>query len=117
MSVNRVSTEGQLSVKDFGCCMLYNPRAVLRHLPINEVFPAVVGNMVSVDVATSRNQRQPSVNRASQFSLFYFYTPVAIQPHLHIIQVLRNIMCNMGRVTVATPKMSVNGASMISGVA
>jgi hypothetical protein len=33
-------------------CILYNPRAVLRHFPIFEVLAAFIGNMVSVNAAT-----------------------------------------------------------------
>jgi hypothetical protein len=44
---------------------LYNPRAVLWHLPIIEVLAAFIGNIVSVDTATPQNERQQSVNRAS----------------------------------------------------
>jgi hypothetical protein len=35
--------------------MLYNQTAVLWHLPISEVLAAIMGNMVSVKVATPKN--------------------------------------------------------------
>ena len=47
------------------CCMLYNSKAVLRHLLISEVLAAVMENVVNVSVATSENKRQQSVNRES----------------------------------------------------
>jgi len=65
MSVNRASTERQLSVNESGCCIMYDPRAMLRHLPIIEVLAACIGNIVNVDVAAPENERQQSVNRAS----------------------------------------------------
>jgi len=59
-----VSTEHQQSVNDFGCGILYNPWAMLRLLPIINILAAVGGNMVNVAVATPKNERQQSVNRA-----------------------------------------------------
>jgi len=41
-SINRVSTECQQSANNFGCCILYNTRAVLRHLPIINILAAVM---------------------------------------------------------------------------
>jgi len=41
-SINTESTECQQSVNDFGCCILYNTRAVLRQLPIINVLAAVM---------------------------------------------------------------------------
>jgi len=64
-SVNRASTEHQQSMNDFGCCILYNPRAVLRHLPIIEVLACFIGNIVCVDTATPQNEHQQGINRAS----------------------------------------------------
>jgi len=58
--------ERQQSVNGFGCCILYNPRAVLRHLPIIEVLAAfILGNIMNVDVNAPENERQQSVNRES----------------------------------------------------
>jgi hypothetical protein len=57
--------ERQQSVKNFGCCILYNPWAVIRHLGIIEVLAAIIGNIVCVDTATPQNERQQSVNRSS----------------------------------------------------
>ena len=42
-SVNRVSTEHQQSINNLGCCILYDSRAVLRHLPIINIVAAFVG--------------------------------------------------------------------------
>jgi hypothetical protein len=64
-SVNRASTEHQQSINDFGCCILYNPKAVLLHIPIIKVLAAFRGNMVSFNVTTPQNERQQSINRAS----------------------------------------------------
>jgi len=57
--------ERQQTVNNFGCCILYNPRAVIRHLPIIEVLAAFIGNIMCVDTATLQNERQQSVNRLS----------------------------------------------------
>ena len=54
--------ERQWSVNDFGCCILYNPRAIQRLLPIIEVLATCIGNTVYVDVASPENERQQSVN-------------------------------------------------------
>jgi len=47
------------------CCILNNPRAVLRHLLIIEVLAAFIGNIVCIDTAKPQNERQQSVKRAS----------------------------------------------------
>jgi len=64
--------EHQWSVNCFGCCIMYNPRAILRLLPIIEVLADFIGNMVDVVCATTKmsinrasTERQQSVNRAS----------------------------------------------------
>jgi hypothetical protein len=57
--------ERQQSVNNFGCCILYNPRALIRYLPILEVLAAFIGNIVCVDTATPQNERQQSVNGLS----------------------------------------------------
>jgi gas vesicle protein len=53
-SINTASTECQQSVNDFGCCILYNPQAVLWQLPIMNVLAAVMrkrdGDMVTAPV-------------------------------------------------------------------
>jgi hypothetical protein len=63
-SINRASTEHQQSINDFGCCILYNPWAVLLCLPIIKVLAAFRGIMVSVNVTTPEDKRQQSINRA-----------------------------------------------------
>jgi len=57
--------ERQQNVNNFGCCILYNPRAVIRHLSIIEVLAAFIGNIVCVNTATPQTERQQSVNRLS----------------------------------------------------
>jgi len=64
-SLPHSENERQPSVNKFGCCILYNPRAVLRNLPIIGVLAAFIGNIVNVDVPAPENERQQSVNRAS----------------------------------------------------
>jgi len=44
---------------------MYNPRAMLRLIPIIEVLAAFIGNTIYVDVASPENDRQQSVNTAS----------------------------------------------------
>ena len=65
LSVTRAPTERQLSVDKFGCCILNNPREVLRHLPIIEVLVTFIGNIANVDVAAPENERQQCLNTAS----------------------------------------------------
>jgi hypothetical protein len=65
MNVSKASTDRQQSINHFGCCISYNPRAVLRLVPIIEVLGTIIGNMVNVDVSLPDNERQQSVNRAS----------------------------------------------------
>jgi len=55
----------QQSVNGSGCCILYDPRAVLQHLPIIDVLAACIRNIVNVDVAAPDNDRQQSINRMS----------------------------------------------------
>jgi len=63
--VIRASTVHQQCINNFGCCILYNPRAVLLRLPIIKVLAAFRGNMVSVNVTTPQYECQQSINRAS----------------------------------------------------
>jgi hypothetical protein len=48
---------------------MYNRMALLWHLPIIEVFPVFMGNMLSVDIATPENEHQQSVKRASKIPI------------------------------------------------
>jgi hypothetical protein len=57
--------ERQQSVNNFGCCILYNLRAMVPLLRIIEVLAASIGNMVNVVVATPNDEHQQSINRAS----------------------------------------------------
>ena len=87
--------ERQQSVNDFGCCILYNPRAILRLLPIIEVLAGFRDNMVNAVVATPKNERQQSVNRASterqqsvnNLGYCIIYNPRAMLQHFPIINV------------------------------
>jgi hypothetical protein len=65
LSVNKASTEHQQSIKDSGQWIMYNPREVLWCLPMIKVLATNMGNMVSVDVVTHKNERQQSINRGS----------------------------------------------------
>jgi len=42
-SINRASTECQQSINNLGYCILYNPRAVLQHLPKINILAAFMG--------------------------------------------------------------------------
>jgi len=114
--------ERQQSVNDFVCCILYNPRAVLRHLCIIEVLVAFIGIIVFVDTVTPRNERQQSVNTASRerqqsintvstecqqsvnaFGCCIMYIPRALLRHMSIINVLAAILCKCDRDMVTAP--------------
>jgi hypothetical protein len=64
-SINRASTECQQSMNDFHYRIIYIPRAVVPHLPIIEVMPILMGNILSFDAATPTNEHQHSINRVS----------------------------------------------------
>jgi hypothetical protein len=55
--------ECQQSVNDFGCCILFHPRAVVWLLSIIEVLAGFIVNMVNVDVGSPDNESQQSINR------------------------------------------------------
>jgi len=46
-TVNRASTEHQQSINNLGCCILYDSRAVLRHLPRINALAVFVGQIES----------------------------------------------------------------------
>jgi len=112
MSVTRASTERQLSVNEFRCCILYDPRAVLRHLPIIEALATYIGNIVNVDVAAPENECQQSINTAStecqqsvnDLGCCILCIPRAVLWHLSMIEVLATVLGNMVRVDISTPK-------------
>jgi len=56
--------ERQHSVIDYGCCILYNPTAVLRLVPATGVLGSFIVNDVNINVVTPKNQCQQSVNKA-----------------------------------------------------
>ena len=96
--------ERQQSVNDFVCCILYNSRAVLRHLSIIEVLAAFIGNIVFVDTVTPQNECQQSVNN---FVCCILYNPRAVLQHLPIFEVLAAFIGNMVCVNAATPQASM----------
>jgi len=57
--------EHQQSPNTSGCCILYNPKAVVRLLPVIKVLATVADIMVNLVVATPNNERQQCVNPAS----------------------------------------------------
>ena len=112
----------QQSINDLVCCILHNPRAVLRHLPIIEVMAAFIGNIVIVNTVTPRNERQPSVNTAlterqqsmntkstecqqsvNAFGCCIMYIPRALLRHMSIINVLAAVLCICDRDMVTAP--------------
>jgi len=115
-SLHLSENERQQSVNDFECCILYNPRAVLRHLSTIEELAAVIGNIVFVDTVTPQNERQQSVNTASTerhlsinpvstecqqtvnaFGCCIMYIPRALLRIMSIINVLAAILCKCDR--------------------
>jgi len=122
ISFKRESTEGQWSINDCWCCIVYNRRAVPSHLPMMKVMSAFMDNVVSVDVATTwkwvSTERQQSFNDCRCCIL---YNPGAVLWHLLIIEVLAACVGNMDSVHVATPEnksqQSINRASTILGPA
>ena len=140
VDVSTPQNEHPQSVNNFGCCILYIPRAMLRLVPISKGLAASIGNMVNVIVATPKNEcqlsvntvsteRQQSINRAStqcqqsvnDFGCCMLSNPRGVLWHLPIIEVLATCMGNYVSVDIATPKnvsqQRINRASMISGVA
>jgi len=114
--------ERQRSINNFVCCILYNPRAVLRHLPIIEVLAAFIGDIVCVDTATAQAEHQQSVNRASiehqqsintastecqqsvnDFGCCILYNTRAVLWQLPIINILAAVMCKRDRDMVTAP--------------
>ena len=63
-SINTVSIECQQTVNHFGCCILWNPSAVLWHLSMIEVSATLLGNIFRVNIATRNNEHQQSHSRA-----------------------------------------------------
>jgi hypothetical protein len=55
----------QQSVNNCQHCNYYILRTMLLHLPIIEVLPTYMGNMLSIDAATPTNERQQTINRGS----------------------------------------------------
>jgi len=121
-SLHQSGNERQQSVNDFVCCILYNPRAVLRHLSKIEVLAAFIGNIVFVDTVTPQNARQQSVNTASTerhqsinpvstecqqsvnaFGCCIMYIPRALLRHMSIINILAAVLCKCDHDMVTAP--------------
>jgi hypothetical protein len=83
-SINNVSTEHPQWINNIWCCILYNPRTVWRHLPINEVLAMFMGNIVSVNIATPKNEHQQSVNN---FGCCIMYNSSSVLWYLSTIKV------------------------------
>jgi len=113
-------TEHQQSVNDFWWCILYNPRAVLRHLPIIEVLDAFIANIMFVDTVAPQNERQQSVNtpstehqqsmntvstecqqRVNTFGCCIMFIPRALLQHMFVMNVLAAVLCKCDRDMVA----------------
>jgi hypothetical protein len=114
--------ERQQSVKDVVCGIVYNPRAVLRHLSIIVVLAAFIGNIVCVDTVTPQNERQQSVNTASTacqlsintvstecqqsvnaFGCCIMYIPRPLLRHMSIINILAAVLYKCHRDMVTAP--------------
>jgi hypothetical protein len=112
----------QQRVNDFVCCILYNPRAVQRHLSIIERLAAFIGNILFVDTITPQIERQQSVNTASTehqqsintvstecqqsvnaFGCCIMYIPRALLLQMSIIYVLAAILCKCDCDLVTAP--------------
>jgi len=121
-SLHQSEHERQQSVNDFVCCILYNPRAVLRHLSKIKVLAAFIGNIVIVDTVTPHNARQQSVNTASTerhqsinpvstecqqsvnaFGCCIMYIPRALLRNMSIINVLAAVLCKCDHDMVTAP--------------
>jgi len=61
-SINRASTERQQSINYLGCCISYNPRANLQHLPIFNVLADFVGKREG-DIVTAPIWKSASTER------------------------------------------------------
>jgi hypothetical protein len=116
------TNEHQHFVNDFVYYILYNPKAVLRHLSRIEVFAGFLGNIVLVDTVTPQNEGQQSVNTASterQQSLntvstecqqsvnamgcCNVYIPRDLLRHMSIINIWAVILCKCHRDMVRAP--------------
>ena len=114
--------ERQQSINDFVCFILYNPRAVLRHLPMIEVLAVIIGDIVCVDTATPQTEHQQRINRASiehqqsintastecqqsvnDFGCCILYNTRTVPRQLPIIKVLAAVMRKRVRDMVPAP--------------
>jgi len=84
--------ERQQRVINFGCCILYNPRAVLQLVPLIGVLGSLIVNMINIDVATPKNDCQQNVNN---FGCCIWHNPRAKLRLLCIIIVLAACIGNV----------------------
>lgn len=70
---------------------------MLQHLPTIEVLSIFMVTMLSVDVATHKNEHQQSVN---DYWCCVWYHPLAVLRHLSTIEVLDTVIGNIVSVDV-----------------
>jgi len=102
LSVNRASTECQQSVNNLGCCILYYPRAVLRHLHIINLFAAVISKR-GCEMVTFRVWKC-ALTECQQFWCCILYNPRAVLWHLPTTEVVASFIGNVVWVDTATPQ-------------
>jgi hypothetical protein len=66
-----------------------------------DVLVSVIGSMFLLNVTTSKDDRQKSVNH---FRYYIIYNPAAVFWHLNIIELSGACVGNMDNVDIATPK-------------
>jgi hypothetical protein len=117
LCINRASTEHQQSVNNLGCCILYNPRAVLWHRPIINVIAAVMSkrhhDMVISPVwkwASTERQRISVLHLASSIGYATAFTHNrsigSLYTQYHMCQ-----YCNSSQWASTEHQQSINRAS------
>jgi len=101
-SVNRASTERQLRVNNLGCCILYDPRTMLRHLPIINLLAAfMLKETATWSQPHCENERQQSVN---EFGCCILYNPRDMMQHRPLFKGLASYICHTVYDDVASPE-------------